>query len=209
MQNAVTHNDLLYYLVMQVDKITEKHSAGIADTKIISIFLKTGAFSFGGWSTTVVLLEKELAKAIPEHASVDLKGAASYAQILPGATQVAIVSNVGYQLQGIKGALIATTSYLIPSISLIILFAWLYFDYLHQADVLTYFNGLIPALAGIILANAYRIGSKHVTHPVMWGLVIVAGILLLFFKIHALAIILVFGLTALGLSIFRSRKITT
>lgn len=174
--------------------------------RMFLIFLKTGAFSFGGWSTTVVLLEKELGNTAPKVTSIDLKGAATYAQILPGATQVAIVSNVGYQLRGFSGALVATLSYLFPAISLMTAFAWIYFGYMHQSNVLTYFDGLIPALAGIILANAYRIGSKHVTHPMMWGVVIAACLSLLVLKIHALVIILTYGIVALLLSLYLKRR---
>lgn len=190
---------------MKLGETLQQQSKEISPTKLALVFLKTGAFSFGGWSTTVVLLEKELGRALPEATSVDLKGAASYAQILPGATQVAIVSNVGYQLQGIKGAVIATISYLFPAILLMTLFAWLYFGYLHQANILKYLDGLIPALAGIILANAYRIGNKHVTHPVMWGLVITACLLLLVLKIHALIIILGYGVIALSFSLYKAK----
>lgn len=173
---------------------------------MVLIFLKTGGLSFGGWSTTVVLLEKELGNTIPKDIPIDLKGAASYAQILPGATQVAIVSNVGYQLRGLPGALVATISYLFPAISLMTAFAWIYFGYAHQTNVLSYLDGLVPALAGIIMANAYRIGSKHVTHPTMWGLAIAACLALLLFKIHALIIILTYGIVALLLSLYKKRK---
>ena len=86
------------------------------------------------------------------------------------------------------------------------MFAWLYFGYLHQANILKYLDGLIPALAGIILANAYRIGNKHVTHPVLWGLVIAACLLLMVFKIHALIIILSYGIVALLYSLYQARK---
>lgn len=174
--------------------------------RLVLIFLKTGALSFGGWSTTVVLLEKELGNKILKDTSIDLKGAAAYAQILPGATQVAVVSNVGYQIRGLTGALVATLSYLLPSISLMTAFAWIYFGYMHQSNILTYLDGLIPALSGIILANAYRIGSKHVTHPLMWGLVITACLSLLLFKINALIIILIYGIAALLLSLRQKRK---
>jgi chromate transporter len=191
---------------MQLSKIINQQPNEISPNKLALVFLKTGALSFGGWSTTVVLLEKELGRALSEGNSVDLKGAASYAQILPGATQVAIVSNVGYQLRGIKGALIATISYLFPAISLMTLFAWLYFGYMHHANILKYLDGLTPALAGIILANTYRIGKKHVTHPLMWGLVIAACLFLLIFRIHALMIILAYGIIALLFSLYRAKK---
>lgn len=183
---------------------TAVHSLSAA--QIVRIFLKTGALSFGGWSTTVVLLEKELGRKPAAMASVDLKGAAAYAQILPGATQVAIVSNVGYQLRGVSGALLATVSYLLPAISLMTLFAVLYFGYLRQSNILEHLDGLIPALGGIILANAYRIGSKHVTHPLLWLVVAGACLALLLLHIHALVIILLFGITALLLSLHQKRS---
>ena len=191
---------------MKLGETLQQQSNETSTSKMALVFLKTGALSFGGWSTTVVLLEKELGRALPGTTSVDLKGAASYAQILPGATQVAIVSNVGYQLRGIKGALIATISYLFPAILLMTLFAWLYFGYLHQANILKYLDGLIPALAGIILANAYRIGNKHVTHPLMWGFVVASCLLFLVFKIHALVILLTYGVAALLFSFNRARR---
>jgi chromate transporter len=170
------------------------------------MFFKIGACAFGGWSTTVVLIEKQLGETIPDALSVNTKTATSYAQILPGATQVAIVSNVGYQIRGIKGALVATISYLVPAVSLMMLFAWVYFGYLHQANILHYLGGLISALAGIILANAYRIGSKHVTHPLMWIFVIIACLLLIVFRVHALAILITYGFVALLISIWKSRR---
>jgi chromate transporter len=109
--------------VIKPEKNIDNQSSKISAIELALIFLKTGAFAFGGWSTTIVLIEKHLGAMTPDVASIDIKGAASYAQILPGATQVAIVSNVGYQLQGIKGAFVATISYLTPAITLMVLFA--------------------------------------------------------------------------------------
>ena len=63
-------------------------------TDIAKIFLRTGMMSFGGWSTTALLLEQELVKKHKAMEASDIKGAVAYAQILPGATQVSIVSNV-------------------------------------------------------------------------------------------------------------------
>ncbi len=191
---------------MQNKKVIPGNALGVDDLELIKIFIKTGALSFGGWSTTAVLLDKELQDKAFEYAHVDLKGAIAYAQILPGATQVALVSNVGYQIKGFRGALVATISYLIPAISLIISFAILYFGYLRTADIFNYMDGLIAALSGIILANAYKIGSKHVSHPALWSLVIFASLALLWLQLHALAIILIFGTIGLVIAIFQRQK---
>lgn len=163
-----------------------------------SVFVRIGASSFGGWPTTALLIEKEFVAARKVLTSDQLKGGVAYAQILPGATQVSIVANTGYQLRGLSGALTATLSYLLPAISLIVLFAIVYFHFAsHDTAILSKLDGVMAALVGIILANAYKIGSKHVTHRVLWlfaGLALVAK---LWLDVNALLLIIVFGVAGL------------
>lgn len=175
--------------------------------ELIGVFAKTGASAFGGWSTTALLLEKELVDARKLLTSEDIKGATAYAQILPGATQVSIVANVGYRLHGFLGACMATAAYLLPAIGLITVFAVAYFHYANDAkDLMQYMDGLVAALAGVILANAYKIGSKHTTKAWLWLLVATAFVLKLWLGINALLIIVIFGLGGLILSWTSARK---
>lgn len=161
------------------------------------IFFRVGARSFGGWSTTALLLEKELVTQRKAITKVQLHGAVAYAQILPGATQVAIVSNAGYKLRGIPGAFLATACYLLPALSLLTIFAALYFRYAQGSQFVNHLGGLIAALGGVIFANAYNIGKRHVTHPALWLFVASAFIARLFLGINAVFIIV--GLGAIGL----------
>lgn len=159
-------------------------------------FFKIGSTAFGGWATTAVLLEKELAK-YPIKPNVP--GAVAYAQLLPGATQTSLVANVGYQLRGFRGATIATISYLLPAMSLITAFAAAYFHYLHNTSGLSgRLNGLVAALAGIILANAYKIGEKHATHWFLWLCGASAWLARLWLHINPVIILLFFGACGLA-----------
>jgi chromate transporter len=178
----------------------------ITDKELALIFLKIGSSSFGGWSTTALLLEKELIDKRNLLARSQLDGAVAYAQMLPGATQVAIVSNVGYRLKGLRGAITATTSYLLPALSLITLFAAIYFHYVAGTDLMRHLGGLIAALGGIILANAYHIGKRHATHWTLWFIVVVAVIAKLWLGLNALIIIILFGAVALAVSWLKQRK---
>lgn len=175
--------------------------------ELLGVFAKTGASAFGGWSTTALLLEKELVenrKLLEPH---DIKGATTYAQILPGATQVSIVANVGYRLHGFAGACMATAAYLLPSIGLITLFAIAYFHFADgSSNLMSYMDGLVAALTGVILANAYKIGSKHTTKRWLWLLVGIAFAAKLWLGVNALLIIVVFGLCGLALSWTNVRK---
>jgi len=176
--------------------------------ELIGVFAKTGASAFGGWSTTALLLEKELVenrKLLEPH---DIKGATTYAQILPGATQVSIVANVGYRLHGFVGACMATATYLLPSIGLITLFAIAYFHFAdNTSNLMVHMDGLVAVLAGVILANAYKIGSKHTTKAWLWMLIVLAFVLKLWLGVNALLIIVMFGLSGLILSWTSARRI--
>jgi chromate transporter len=176
--------------------------------ELIGVFAKTGMSAFGGWSTTALLLEKELVDSRKVLEAQDIKGATTYAQILPGATQVSIVANVGFRLQGFAGACVATAAYLLPSIGLITLFAIMYFHFADNAsNLMAYMDGLVAALAGVILANAYKIGSKHTTKVWLWLLVGLAFAAKLWLGINALIIIVAFGLAGLLLSWANVRKV--
>lgn len=167
------------------------------------IFLKTGSMSYGGWTTTVVLLQKELTR---RKLQANLDTAVSYGQILPGATQVAIVSNVGYQLLGSKGAVTAVIGYLIPSVTLMTVFAALYYQYAQGSDLFSQLQGLIAALSGIILANAYRIGSRHTERKILWIFVGLAFLGLIVLQVGALALLILYGASGLLLSLYLNRK---
>lgn len=178
--------------------MTHKVDRLISYRQLALIFLKTGAQSFGGWSTTALLLEKELIDKRKLLTAQQLKAATAYAQILPGATQVAIVSNIGHQLRGTKGALVATISYLVPAISLIVLFTVVYFRFVGSGGITEHLDGLIAALGGVILANAYRIGGKHANHPALWLLVGLAFAAQYWLHVNALFIIAGYGIGGLA-----------
>lgn len=174
---------------------------------LAKVYAKTGTSSFGGWSTTALLLEKELVDKRKVLKAADIKGATTYAQILPGATQVSIVANTAYHLRGLMGSVVGTVAYLLPAISLITVFAACYFHFAHDtSQLMQHMDGLIAALSGIILANAYKIGSKHTARLWLWAFVIVAFALKLWVGVNALVIIVAFGLGGLILSWTNARK---
>ncbi len=180
----------------------------ITYVELVWVFIKVGSNAFGGWSTTSLLLEKELVDKRQFLSSKDIQGPVTYAQIIPGGTQAAIVSGVGYKLHGVSGSLLATVFYLLPSMTLITIFSILYFQYLHSSQLASHLNLLRAALGGIVLANAYRIGQRHATHSALWLLVGAAFLAKFVMGVNAVFIILLFGLAGVSLSIIRIRRQT-
>lgn len=178
----------------------------ISYSQVWWLFLKAGATAFGGWSSTALLLEKSLTSHGYTDSSVIVNQAVAYAQVLPGATQVAIVSNVGFRLKQWQGSVVATTAYLLPAISSIIIFSAYYFHYLQGSSVLAHVAGLRAVLAGIILANAYRLAQKKVVVTRLWAVVGLAFAAALFLRINALLIIIICGLLGCAVSVATAHK---
>jgi chromate transporter len=173
---------------------------------IARVFLKIGAQAFGGWPMVPLLVEKELVQKDHRLTKRQLEGAFATAYFIPGATQVAYISNVGYQLRGFTGATLATVCYLLPALVLMVLFAAIYFRYWQGAHFAGRMASLGAALGGVILASAYRIGKSHVSHPFLWVLVMGALGLKLWLGLNTVMIILVFGLGGVLVSFMLSSK---
>ncbi|HJP96664.1 MAG TPA: chromate transporter [Candidatus Saccharimonadales bacterium] len=182
-----------------------QHQPKLSLSKIARIFLKVGATAFGGWSTTAVLLEKELVGKRGILQVEHLHGAVAYAQILPGGTQVCIAANVGYRLYGLSGAFVATVGFLLPGISMIVAFAVAYFHF-SSSHVMSHASGLIAALSGIILANAMKIGDKHAVNIPLWAVVGVAFAARIWLRANTLLLISIFAIGGLAVNFVQQSK---
>jgi len=182
------------------------HNKQLRYTAIAILFGKLGTQSFGGWSTTALLMEKELVVKRQVLTAAQMHHAIAYAQTLPGATQVALTANAGYQMRGWRGAVVATGSYVFPAVTLVVLFAALYFRYANGAAVAHYTGGLTAALSGIILANAVRLGRRHVTRPLLWLACAGAAAAVLWLEVRSIVLIAVFGSAGLLAAVVLHRK---
>lgn len=164
------------------------------------IFLKMGSQAFGGWSTTVLLIEKNFMARRNLLTKKQLDSAIASGQILPGAAQMIVVTQVAYYMRGIRGALIATTFYLLPSIALTITFSFIYFHFLSNSTLSSRTLGLQAAVAGIIVGNAYRIGKSNIHAPLLWFAVAPAALITLLLPTPTMYTILAYAFIGLVIS---------
>jgi chromate transporter len=176
---------------------------GIGLKELAVVFVRIGARAFGGWPTTTLLLEKEFVDKRGCLTQQQVYGAVAYAQILPGATQVAIVSNVGFRLRGVRGAVTATCFYLLPAVTLFVLFGWWYFRF---GTGSYHMESLVATLGGVILATAFKIGHRHADRTPLWGLAFVAFAARLWLHVNTVIIILLFGGVGLLTTFMAQRK---
>jgi chromate transporter len=68
------------------------------------IFLRIGTTAFGGFGTTLALVERELVTMCGMRMPADVTEALTYTKLLPGSTGPQAISYLGYKLGGWPGS---------------------------------------------------------------------------------------------------------
>ncbi len=182
-------------------------NAPISLPELAVLYFKTGASAFGGWPTTSLLLERALVDERKILTKRQLHSASAAGQLLPGAAQVILAVQVVYFMRGVRGAIIGAVVYLAPSITITLLFSFLYFAYFKGSDFTNYTLGLQAAVGGIIIGNAYRIGNSHLQNK--WLLAIVALAFGAKFGLGVPVIVILLAAALFGIFIFPLIRIKT
>jgi chromate transporter len=183
-----------------------KYPKELTYKELVLTYLKIGANAYGGWSTTYLLLEKEFAQNRNLLSKDQLQTAVASGQALPGPAQVIVAAQTSYFLKGVKGSVLATFFYLLPSFVLTFTFCFIYFKYLAENNNADYTIGIQAAVGGIIIGNAYKIAKTNATTPLLWVAAVLSALLYSVLKVPTFLIIAMFGAAGIILNVFRSRK---
>lgn len=126
-------------------------------------FIKIGSVAFGGFMSLISFIESTVVKRHKLISHEEMLDAISLANLLPGPQAVNVVAFVGYRLRGAAGALIATTSIVLPSFLLVLVLSYFYFQYGHLPALQKVFQGFIPAIAAIVLSVVWRMSKKTIS----------------------------------------------
>ncbi len=187
-------------------KVIVNKQRNLSLTQLCRIYFKIGSQAYGGWSTTYLLLEKEFASKRKLLSKEQLRTAMAAGQALPGPAQVIVAAQAAYFLKGVKGSLLATIIYLVPSLTLTLLFCFIYFNYFAQSHIANYTIGIQAAVGGIIIGNAYKIARHNASSPMPWIAAGIAGILYYTGYVPTLAIIFGFAIAGIVIHAVNSRK---
>jgi chromate transporter len=142
-------------------------------------FLKIGATSWGGFMALIAVVQKKLVdkdKVIGEEIVLD---GISLASVLPGAVAINVVTYIGYQLRGLKGALVSMFATIFPGFILIVVLGALYATYGELQVLNRFFLGILPAISAVILSVAISMAQKQVKDYKQFTMCVLAAICLL------------------------------
>jgi len=127
-------------------------------------FFLIGAFSFGGGLASMELIRQRVVVQQGWLTNSEFSDIISISEMTPGPLGINIASFVGVRIAGISGTIISTCSYVLPSIFIVIIIAWMYYKYRSLKGVQGVLKGLRPAIAAMVIASAVKL-----TCNAFWG----------------------------------------
>jgi len=157
-------------------------------------WLKLGFISFGGPTGQIAMMHKDLVEKKKWIAEDHFLQALNFCMLLPGPEAQQLATYIGWLLNGRWGGIIAGGLFVLPSIFILWLFAWLYASLGSVPSVAALFYGLKPAVVAIVLEAVLRIGKKSLKTGFLYSLAAAAFVGIYFFNIPFPIIVLSAGL---------------
>lgn len=156
-----------------------------------------GFVSFGGPAGQIAIMHRELVDRRRWISERRFLHALNYCMVLPGPEATQLATYIGWLMHGWRGGIAAGVLFVLPSLAILIALSWTYVRFGQVPAVAAILYGVKPAVVAIVIAAAWRIGSRALRHPVLWAIAAAAFVALFAFDVPFPAVIL--GAGALGL----------
>lgn len=118
--------------------------------ELFLVFLKVGAFGFGGGYAVLPLIESEIVDANHWLTTQEFTDLITISQMTPGPIAINSATFVGTRVAGVGGALAATLGSVFPSIIIVTTIATIYFKYRNLDALQAVLTSLRPAVVALI-----------------------------------------------------------
>ncbi len=144
-------------------------------------WLKLGFISFGGPTGQIALMHTDLVERKRWISEQRFLHALNYCMLLPGPEAMQLAVYIGWLMHRTAGGIIAGVLFVLPSLLILIALSWIYLAFGDLPVVAGVLYGIKPAVVAIVLAAAWRIGSRTLKNRWLIGLAVLAfaGIALL------------------------------
>ncbi len=140
--------------------------------KLFLEFFHIGLFSFGGGYATLPFLY-HIADVQKWYTTQQLSDMIALSSITPGPVGVNVATFAGFMTSGVLGALIATTSVILPSFFIVIIISKLLEQFKHNKYVQSVIYTLKPAGCGLLAAVGVDMFVNNIN---LFGMFLLAGL---------------------------------
>ena len=157
-------------------------------------WLKLGFLSFGGPAGQIALMHEELVERRRWISEQRFLHALNYCMVLPGPEAQQLATYIGWLLHRTWGGIVAGALFVLPSLVILIALSWVYMAHGHVPAIAGVFFGIKPAVTAIVLHAAWRIGTRTLRSPWLWGIAAAAFLAIFALKLPFPLIVLAAGL---------------
>lgn len=158
--------------------------------KIFFVFFKIGSFTFGGGYAMLPIIKRELVDNLGWIEENDIYNYYAIGQSTPGIIAVNTATMTGYSLNGLKGALAATSGFVLPSL-IIITFIASYFKRFQQINLFQHaFAAVQIAVVALIIDIVIKMWQKSDKSKISLIIFLLAFLLLVVFDLSPVYVIL-------------------
>lgn len=171
-------------------------------------FLKIGVVGFGGGVAVLAMIRSLTVRKRGWLTDSEFAEAVALAQSLPGTSAGNSVSYIGLRLRGWRGAAVAMSGFILPSMLIMIALAILYKHLHNLAGSESFFHGLNGAVVALILVTAWRMGKNILTRRWQWVLAVLAFLAVAVLEATVLEVVFASGLIGIYIDAFGERQLS-
>jgi len=157
--------------------------------KFCWILIVVNALTIGGGFVMLPMLHKEFVEKYHWLTNQEFLDAIAFGQVTPGPLTV-MNAFIGYKIFGLTGAIMAMISSYLPCIIIVTLVAKYYYTYRESIIVNSSFQGIKPAVIGLLAAVAISLGNTSLVDPITFGIAIISFAVIAFTKIDPTFVII-------------------
>jgi chromate transporter len=150
--------------------------------KLCWILVVVNLTTIGGGYVMLPMLQKEFVEANHWLTNQEFLDAIAIGQLTPGPLTV-MNAVIGYKIGGLTGAVLAMASSYLPCVILVTIVAKYYYSYKESTTVRAAFEGIKPAVIGLLAAVAISLGGTALVNPVTCGIAVATFALIAFTKV--------------------------
>ena len=157
-------------------------------------FANIGAFTFGGGYAMIPLLQREVVenkKWIDERQMLDIT---AISQSTPGPLAINAATFVGYKIEGVIGAILATLGVVLPSFFIIIVVSVLFNIFRDNVIVNNVFMGIKAGVIILIIEAAIKLSKQIKKNVFNFVLLLLSFLITVFTSINVIYVLIACGL---------------
>jgi chromate transporter len=146
-------------------------------------WLRLGFISFGGPAGQIAIMHRDLVEERRWISEKRFLHALNYCMLLPGPEAQQLATYIGWLMHRTWGGIVAGALFVLPSLVILIALSWIYLRFGDVPAVAGILYGIKPAVTAIVLAAAWRIGSRALDHPLLWAIAVAAFVAIFAFDV--------------------------